>query len=87
MYISDLAYIVTVDKTVQGGFMGVFAGMTPDGGFYSSSFSIQSGEGSTATSSYSASGSDFATAEAAQFSLPMSMDMPMFFEPFMFDMM
>jgi hypothetical protein len=83
MYISDLAYIVTVDKTVQGGFMEVFAGMTSDGGFYSSSFSVQSGQGSTATSSYSVSGSDFATAEAVQF----SSRMPMFSEPMMFDMM
>jgi hypothetical protein len=87
MYISDLAYIVTVDKTVQGGFMEVFAGMTAEGGFYSSSFSTQSGEGISATSSYSASGSDFATAAAAQFSFPMAIDMMMFPEPMMSDMM
>jgi hypothetical protein len=84
MCISDLAYIVTVDKTtVQGGFMEVFAGMTPDGGFYSSSFSAQSGVGISATASYSASGTDFATAEAAQISSPIAIDM-MFSEPMIF---
>jgi hypothetical protein len=87
MCISDLAYIVTVDKTVQGGFMEVFAGMTPDGGFYSSSFSAQEGYGGTASSSYSVSGDDFAMAEAAQFSSPRAIDMTMFSEPMMFDMM
>lgn len=74
MCISDLTYIVTADKPVQGGVMEVFAGTTTDGGFYSSSTSAQEGEGSTATSSYSASGNDFATAGAAQFSSPMAIE-------------
>jgi hypothetical protein len=78
MCISDLAYIVTADKPVQGGFMEVFAGTTADGGFYSASTSAQEGEGGTATSSYSASGNDFATAEATQVSSPMAIDMMMF---------
>jgi hypothetical protein len=83
MCISDLTYIVTADKPVRGGFMEVFAGTTDDGGFYSSSSSMQEGEGGTATSSYSASGGDFAMAEATQFSSPMAIDM-MFSEPIMF---
>jgi hypothetical protein len=87
MYISDLAYMVTVDKTIQGGFMEVFAGITPDGGFYSFASSAQEGEGSIATSSYSASGNDFAIAEATEYWSPLAIDTMMFSEPMMLDMM
>jgi hypothetical protein len=75
MCISDLAYLVTADKPVLGGFMELFVGTTDDGGFYSSSSSSQEGEGGKASSSYSASGNDFAMAEAAQFSSPMAIEM------------
>ncbi|NJM47889.1 MAG: hypothetical protein HC860_18380 [Alkalinema sp. RU_4_3] len=79
MCISDLAYIVTADKPVLGGFMELFVGTTTDdGGYYSFSSSTQEGEGSTATSSYSASGNDFAVAEATQFSSPMAIEMMLF---------
>jgi hypothetical protein len=74
MNISDLTYVVTADRTVRGGFMEVFVGTMP-GGFYSSSTSAQEGEGGTATSSYSASGNDFAMAEALEFSSPMAIEM------------
>jgi hypothetical protein len=75
MNISDLTYVVTADGNVRGGFMEVFVGTTPEGGFYSSSTSAQEAEGGTATSSYSASGTDFAMADAAQFSSPMAIEM------------